>query len=131
MFKMATGTPFPTELQFPWLCSASLSFVSQSDWDTLRSPWAGGDMTNTKARPCLLLPTREERATHWYGRSLAVEDSSGLLEGLSSLPLKFYIFGHKRLHAYELKSILNICCLWSAVSVTLIILNTTSRNIWS
>lgn len=61
VFKMATGKPFPTMLQFPWLRGVDLSFVSQSVWDTLRSPWAGGDMTNTKDRPCLLLST--ERRT--------------------------------------------------------------------
>lgn len=60
VFKMATGKPFPTMLQFPWLLGVDLSFVSQSVWDTLRSPWAGGDMTNTKDRPCLLL-SRERR----------------------------------------------------------------------
>lgn len=45
-------------LQFPWLLGVDLSFVSQSVWDTLRSPWAAGDMTYTKDRPCLLLPVK-------------------------------------------------------------------------
>lgn len=45
---MATGKTFPTMPQFLRILRVDPSFVSQSVWDTLRSRWAAGAMTNKK-----------------------------------------------------------------------------------